>query len=194
VNGNLKLKKKTDCRVIGSKIDSFKIPGIDGLVQENDFISLGNSTATVITTPGHTNGHIVFYFRDDNVLFCGDTLFVMGCGRLFEGSAEQMWQSLQKLKALPASTKVYCAHEYSQNNCRFALSIEPDNLMLVLRSIKIDELIAKNLPTVPSTIADELATNPFFREDSPMLQATINCLGHDPIDVFTKIRRLKDEF
>lgn len=194
VSGNLELKLKTACKIIGSRNDSARIPGIDRIVDENDFITLGNYSATVIATPGHTNGHIAYYFSDDNALFCGDTLFVMGCGRLFEGTAGQMWQSLQKLKALPAATKVYCAHEYTQNNSRFALSIEPDNQILIKKSIKINQLNAENLPTVPSTIADELATNPFFRENSLSIQTSINRIRHKPVEVFAEIRRLKDRF
>jgi hydroxyacylglutathione hydrolase len=136
----------------------------------------------------------VYYFADDNALFCGDTLFVMGCGRLFEGSAADLWQSLQKLKALPAATRVYCAHEYSQNNGRFALSVEPDNADLQEKMTQVNERRAKCLPTVPSTIGEELATNPFLRDHSPSLQARFKDFINTPVDLFAKLRQLKDGF
>ncbi|MFZ2171558.1 MAG: hydroxyacylglutathione hydrolase [Methylococcaceae bacterium] len=194
VGGNLELKQKTSCKVIAPQSDSDRIPGIDRGVAEGDVITLGACPARVIATPGHTSGHIVYHFAEDNVLFCGDTLFAMGCGRLFEGTAEQMWNSLQKLKVLPASTRIYCTHEYTQTNGRFALSVEPDNRQLQQRMEIVDQLREKHLPTVPSTIEQELATNPFFRENSPALQAAINMKYKAPIEVFAEIRRLKDKF
>lgn len=194
VGGNLELKQHTGCQIIGANADKYRIPAIDKTVKEGDMVKLGTHTAQVIATAGHTSGHIVYYFADDNALFCGDTLFVMGCGRLFEGSAEQLWQSLQKLKALPAETRVYCAHEYSEANARFALSVEPDNVALQQKMLFVQQQRAENLPTVPSTISDELATNPFLREDSPALRATINAIANTSVEVFTKLRRLKDSF
>ncbi len=194
VGGNLELKQKTGCTVIAALSDQHRIPGFDRGVVDGDVITLGKHTANVISTPGHTSGHVVYHFADDNTLFCGDTLFVMGCGRLFEGTAEQMWQSLQKLKALPASTQIYCAHEYTQANGRFALTVEPDNRQLRQRMEVINQLRASHLPTVPSTIEQELATNPFFREDSLVLQETIKMVGKKPVEVFAEVRRLKDCF
>ncbi len=194
VGGNLELKQKTGCTVIAAHSDQHRIPGFDRGVVDSDLITLGKHAIRVISTPGHTSDHVVYHFTDDNALFCGDTLFVMGCGRLFEGTAEQMWCSLQKLKALPAATKIYCAHEYTQANGRFALTVEPGNLQLQQRMTIIDQLRAKHLPTVPSTIAQELATNPFFREDSWALQEKIKMENRKPVEVFAKIRRLKDSF
>ncbi len=194
VGGNLELKQQTGCTVIAPLADRHRIPGFDRGVSDGDTINLGKHVARVIATPGHTSGHIVYHFAGDHALFCGDTLFVMGCGRLFEGTAEQLWQSLQKLKALPAATKIYCAHEYTQTNGRFALTVEPDNLQLQQRMTIVDQLRAKHLPTVPSTIEKELATNPFFREDSLALQETINSVGKTPVEVFAEVRRLKDNF
>jgi hydroxyacylglutathione hydrolase len=194
VGGNLELKQKTGCTIIAPQSDQNRIPGIDRGVSEGDVIMLGDHSANVISTPGHTSGHVVYYFADDNTLFCGDTLFVMGCGRLFEGTAEQMWLSLRKLKALPAVTRVYCAHEYSQANGRFALTVEPDNSQLQQRMTVINKLRKQNLPTVPSTIEQELATNPFFREDSLALQETIKMTTKKPVEIFAEIRRLKDHF
>ncbi|MGZ5621780.1 MAG: hydroxyacylglutathione hydrolase [Methylobacter sp.] len=194
VGGNLELKLKTGCTIIAPLSDRHRIPGIDRSVVDGDEITLGKHSAGVISTPGHTSGHVVYHFADDNMLFCGDTLFVMGCGRLFEGTAEQMWHSLQKLKALPASTQIYCAHEYTQNNGRFALTVEPDNRELQQRMDTVNQLRAKHLPTVPSTIEQELDTNPFFREDSLALQQTVNMVNKKPVEVFAEIRRLKDNF
>jgi hydroxyacylglutathione hydrolase len=194
VGGNLELKHKTGCKIIAPQSDQNRILGVDQGVIDGDVISLGAHSANVISTPGHTSGHVVYYFSDDNALFCGDTLFVMGCGRLFEGTAKQMWYSLQKLKALPAATQIYCAHEYSQANGRFALTVEPDNSQLQQRMIVINQLREDNLPTVPSTIEQELATNPFFREDNLALQEVIRMTDKKPVDVFAEIRRLKDGF
>jgi hydroxyacylglutathione hydrolase len=194
VGGNLELKQKTDCAVIAPLSDRHRIPGIDRGVAGGDVITLGQHSALVIATPGHTSGHVVYHFAGDNILFCGDTLFVMGCGRLFEGTAEQMWHSLQKLKSLPASTQIYCAHEYTQTNGEFALTVEPDNRQLQQRMADIDQLRAKYLPTVPSTIEQELATNPFFREDSLALQATIKMVNKKPVEIFAEVRRLKNNF
>lgn len=194
VGGNLELKQKTGCTVIAGLSDQNRIPGIDRGVVEGDVITLGKHLARVIPTPGHTSGHVVYHFADDNTLFCGDTLFVMGCGRLFEGTAEQMWHSLQKLKVLPAATRIYCAHEYTQTNGRFALTVEPDNRQLQQRMEVINQLRTNHQPTVPSTIEQELATNPFFREDSLALQETIKMVNKKPVEVFAEVRRLKDNF
>lgn len=194
VGGNLELKQLTGCTVIAGLSDRHRIPGLDRGVVDGDTVMLGKHTAKVISTPGHTSGHIVYHFADDNALFCGDTLFVMGCGRLFEGTAEQMWHSLQKLKTLPSSTQIYCAHEYTQTNGRFALTVEPDNRQLRQRMEVINQLRANRLPTVPSTIEQELATNPFFREDSLTLRETIKMVNKTPVEVFAEIRRLKDCF
>ena len=194
VGGNLELKQKTGCKIIASQSDQHRIPGIDIGVSEDDVISLGKHMARVISTPGHTTGHIVYHFAEDDALFCGDTLFVMGCGRLFEGTPEQMWNSLQKLKALPPSTRIYCTHEYTQANGRFALSVEPGNSQLHQKMIEVQQLRAVNKPTVPSTIEQELATNPFFRADSVSLQKTLGMQYQSPVRVFTELRKRKDSF
>jgi hydroxyacylglutathione hydrolase len=194
VGGNLELKRHTGCQIIGSKADSHRIPAIDRCVQEGERVNIGTHSAQVMETAGHTSGHIVYYFAEDHALFCGDTLFVMGCGRLFEGSAAELWQSLQKLKALPADTRVYCAHEYSQNNGRFALTVEPDNIALQEKMTVINQLRANGLPTVPSTIGEELATNPFFRADSPELQVKFKGIVNTPVELFAKLRHKKDSF
>jgi hydroxyacylglutathione hydrolase len=194
VGGNLELKQKTGCKIIAADSDRERIPGIDISVKEDDVLSIGKQSARVISTPGHTSGHIVYYFAEDNVLFCGDTLFVMGCGRLFEGTAGQMWNSLQKLKALPVSTRIYCTHEYTLTNGRFALSVEPDSAALQERMIEVRQLRAENKPTVPSTIAQERATNPFFRADSLTVQKNLNMQNQSPVHVFAELRKRKDSF
>ncbi len=194
VDGNLELKQRTGCRIIASRLDENRIPGIDVSVVENDTVTLGMQKARILETPGHTAGHIVYYFEDEPALFCGDTLFVMGCGRLFEGTAEQMWQSLGKLKTLPDTTKVYCAHEYTQTNGRFALSVEPDNEVLQSVMQQVNDRRAQGLPTVPSTIGQELATNPFFRPDSETLQRSLHMQGKPLVEIFARTRLLKDRF
>jgi hydroxyacylglutathione hydrolase len=194
VGGNLELKEKTGCKIVAAQADWDRIPGIDRGVSEDDVISLGQHRGRVISTPGHTSGHIVYYFAEDGALFCGDTLFVMGCGRLFEGTPEQMWDSLQKLKALPPSTQIYCTHEYTQANGRFALSVEPDNSHTQQKMIEVQRLRAENKPTVPSTIEQERTTNPFFRADSISLQKTLGLEGQSSVSVFTELRKRKDSF
>lgn len=194
VGANLALKQATGCQIVASAADRARIPGIDIAVDDGDTIQFGNEAIQVIATSGHTLGHIVFYCPTSQALFCGDTLFSLGCGRLFEGSAEVMWQSLQRLKALPPETRVYCAHEYTQANGRFALSLEPDNVELQQRCRQVAELRRQNRPTLPSTIALELATNPFLREHSRELRATIAAGNAGPTETFAKIRSLKDDF
>jgi len=194
IGGNLELKDTTDCQVVGARSDRDRIPGIDIEVDEDDVFRLGQSEAKVLSVSGHTCGHIAYWFCDDEALFCGDTLFAMGCGRLFEGSPAQMWQSLSKLKMLPGATRVYCAHEYTQANGRFALSVDPNNSALVERMRQVELSRSQGRPTVPSTIASELATNPFFRADAEAVQETLNMVGEKPLSVFTEIRRRKDHF
>ena len=192
--GNEALKARWGCQIVGAANDASRIPGIDIQVNEGDMVSLGNSSAQVLEVPGHTSGHIAYYFAEDGVAFVGDTLFALGCGRLFEGTPEQMWHSLQKLTSLPAETVVYCAHEYTQANAAFALSVEPDNPDLVARAEEIDRLRAAGQPTVPTTIGQELASNPFVRPDSTHLQQTIGLEGASVVEVFAETRRRKDNF
>jgi hydroxyacylglutathione hydrolase len=148
----------------------------------------------VLFIPGHTRGHIAFWFADDAALFCGDTLFAMGCGRMFEGTAPQMWASLDKLRRLPPETRVFCGHEYTQANARFAVTIEPGNAQLAARAKQVDGLRAEGRPTIPSTMATELATNPFLRADQPAVAAAVGLAGADPAAVFAEVRKRKDNF
>ena len=192
--GNLALKSETGCTIVGPRADAGRIPGIDIEVGDGDTFMLGEAEAKVFDVPGHTRGHNAYWFGSSDALFCGDTLFALGCGRLFEGTPAQMWNSLGKLKALPPQTLVYCAHEYTQANGRFALSVEPDNKDLQVRMHTIDTMRAKNIPTVPSTLELELQTNPFLRPDSPGLQKTVGMIGGDLVAVFAETRARKDNF
>lgn len=192
--GNLELKEKWGCTIVGPKAEQAKIPGIDLALGDGDHFMLGGAEAVVLDVPGHTLGHIAYHFADDGVAFVGDTLFALGCGRVFEGTAQQMWSSLSKLAALPDETIVYCAHEYTQANARFAVTVEPDNAALLARAEEIDRLRAAGTPTVPTTIGLEKATNPFLRPASDNLQQTIGLAGGDAVSVFAETRRRKDNF
>lgn len=192
--GNLELKGKWGCNIVGSAEDAVRIPGIDVLVADGDIYQFGQFEVRVFDVSGHTIGHIAYYFPSVEKLFCGDALFALGCGRLFEGTPAQMWQSLSKLKVLPDATVVYCAHEYTQANAAFALTVEPQNAALVSRAKEIDALRAAGKPTVPTTIGLEKATNPFLRPDSADLQANLNLANADLVEVFAETRRRKDNF
>jgi hydroxyacylglutathione hydrolase len=192
--GNLELKKRTACRIIGPRADAGRIPGIDVQVGDGDSFELGSHRVEVFDTPGHTRGHIVYWLPDDGAAFVGDTLFAMGCGRLFEGTPAQMWSSLQKIARWPDSTSLYCAHEYTQSNGRFALTVEPGNRALVERTQEVARLRAQGRPTIPTTVALEKATNPFLRAWSRDLQATVGLAGASDVEVFAKTRALKDAF
>ena len=157
-------------------------------------VSMGNLAVKVLEVPGHTVGHIAYYFADDGLAFVGDTLFALGCGRMFEGTAQQMWGSLQKLMALPDETAVYCAHEYTQANAAFAVTVEPGNEALRQRVEEIARLREQGLPTVPTSIGLERQTNPFVRPQSTNLQQTIDRVGSDPVDIFAETRKRKDNF
>ncbi len=166
VGGNAAIVAATGAKVTGPKGEAAKIPHIGRAVAEGDTVAVGGSMARVLDVGAHTAGHIAYVFDDDNVLFPGDTLFALGCGRLFEGTPADMHAALGKLAALPGETMVYCAHEYTQSNARYAVTAEPDNAALAERVVAIDAARAKGEPTVPFTIADELATNPFVRAGS----------------------------
>jgi hydroxyacylglutathione hydrolase len=192
--GNLALKERWSCQIIGPKREAAKIPGIDEAVEEGDHIRLGASEAIVHDTPGHTLGHIIYHFTDDGAAFVGDTIFALGCGRLFEGTPNQMWASLSKIAAMPPSTKLYCAHEYTQSNARFAVTVDPANDALKRRVEDVDARRARNQPTVPSTVAEELETNPFLRANDKGVQEAVGLKGGDPVSVFAEVRRRKDSF
>ncbi len=161
--GNAEIKAATGCRITGPAAEAARIPTLDVQVREGDCVGLGDLTAQVIDVPAHTAGHIAFHFAGEKVAFVGDTLFAMGCGRLFEGTADQMFSNMQKLSSLSDETKIYCAHEYTQANGRFALSVDPDNVALRARMTAVDAARDRGEATVPTTISLERATNPFMR-------------------------------
>jgi hydroxyacylglutathione hydrolase len=192
--GNLRLKASTGCLIVGARADADRIPGIDVLVAEGDSFALGKHAARIIETPGHTRAHVCYLFEADRAAFVGDTLFSMGCGRLFEGTPAQMWTSLQKIMQLPDETRICCAHEYTQSNARFALGLEPGNAALQARSGAVAALRAAGQPTVPSTLGTEKATNPFLRPASPELRATLGLASASDTEVFAETRGRKDRF
>jgi len=166
VGGNAAIKAATGCIITGPATEAGKIRTLDRMVSEGDTVRIGDHVATVIEVPAHTAGHIAYHLPDADIVFVGDTLFAMGCGRLFEGTPAQMWRNMERLAALPGDTQVYCAHEYTQSNGRFALTVEPDNAALVGRMRDVDAARAAGEATVPTTIALERATNPFMRAGS----------------------------
>ncbi|NWG70444.1 MAG: hydroxyacylglutathione hydrolase [Parvularculaceae bacterium] len=190
--GNLALKARWSCRIIGPKREAARIPGLDEAVGEGDEVRLGEAVARVIDTPGHTLGHVVFHFLEAGCAFVGDTIFAMGCGRLFEGTPSQMWASLLKVAALPAATELYCAHEYTEANARFALSVDGANAALRRRAAAVDAMRARGAPTVPTRLADELETNPFLR--APAIAASLGLSGVADAEAFAELRRRKDQF
>ena len=194
IGGNLEIKAATGCVIVGPDHDPDRIPGMDIQVRDGDTYDLGQARAEVFFVPGHTRGHIAFWFRDSAALFCGDTLFSIGCGRLFEGTPQQMWTSLSRLRALPPETRVYCAHEYTESNIRFALSVDPDNAALRKRDAEVRALRAAGQYSVPALLGAERAANPFLRADAPELAAAVGLAGRDPVEVFAEIRRRKDVF
>jgi hydroxyacylglutathione hydrolase len=164
--GNAAIKQATGAPVIAPAAEAAKIPTADRLVAEGDTVTLGKHVATVLETPAHTAGHITYHFADDAVAFTGDTLFAMGCGRLFEGTAAQMYANMQRLADLPPETSVYCAHEYTLSNARYAQVAEPDNAAIASRLREVEAMRERGEATVPTTIALERATNPFMRAQS----------------------------
>jgi len=182
-------------RVTAPRREAEKIGDVDVAVGEGDAVTIGELRATVRETPGHTLGHGVYHFEEEKKVFVGDTMFALGCGRLFEGTPAMMWASMQKLLAMSDDTLVYCAHEYTQSNAKFALSVDPTNEALRARAREIDALRAKGEPTVPTTIGLERLTNPFCRPDSEGVQKGVNMLGSsDLAAVFGAVRSAKDNF
>ena len=163
VGGNAAIKAATGCRITGPAAEAAKIGTLDRQVGEGDQVRIGDHVATVMEVPAHTAGHIAYHLADDGIIFVGDTLFAMGCGRLFEGTADQMFANMVRFASLPDDTTVYCAHEYTQGNGRFALTVEPDNQALMARMREVDAARARGEPTVPTTIGQERATNIFMR-------------------------------
>jgi hydroxyacylglutathione hydrolase len=194
VEANLALKQRFGLRIVGPEAEAAKIPGIDETVEDGSVIPFGGEEIRVIATPGHTAGHVSYYFPKSKVAFTADTLFALGCGRLFEAKAPVMLQSLKKLAALPPETTVYCGHEYTQANARFALSVDPTNSALRERAARIDRLRLESKPTLPTTIGEELATNPFLRWHDPAIRRNLGMETASDEEVFAEIRHRKDIF
>lgn len=192
--GNLALQKTTGCRIAGFTGDAHRIPGMNIALEENGRFLLGASEARILFIPGHTLGHIAYWFEADKALFCGDTLFSLGCGRLFEGTPQQMHQSLQKLAALPGDTRVFCGHEYTVANGDFALTLEPGNAALREYYDQAVALRQQEKFTIPSTMALECAANPFLRTERIEIRKNLHLENVDNVDVFAAIRQRKDHF
>ena len=194
VGGNEELKKKYNSKVLGFENDKNRIPQIDTVLKDNQEFKIGTLNFTTIFIPGHTRGHVAFYFKKERVVFSGDTLFSLGCGRVFEGTYKQMFQSLNKLKNLPGETKVYCGHEYTFKNLEFCLKFNTNNDFLKKMKNDIKLSLKNKKPTIPSTIADEIKANIFFRVNDPDVKKAINLENSPDIEIFTKLRDLKDNF
>jgi len=192
--GIAELKKRHRCRVVAPRSEAPKIPLVDEMVGEGDVVKVGELAARVLETPGHTAGHIAYWFEPEALVFAGDTLFSIGCGRVIEGTPEMMWRSLLKLRKLPGETRVYCGHEYTAANIRFAQTVEPDNLALIARAAEVSEQVAQHQPTIPTTIDAEKAANPFLRADLPEVAAAVGLAGKPAPEVFAEIRARKNSF
>jgi len=190
--GIAELKKKHRCRVVAPQSEAAKIPLVDETVREGDTVKVGTLSANVIETPGHTAGHITYWFNGDKLAFAGDTLFSVGCGRVIEGTPEMMWASLVKLRDLPGDTQVYCGHEYTLANIKFAQSIDPGNAALEARAAQAAIQVAAGAPTIPTTIDEEKVTNPFLRADVPEIAAAVGLAGKPAAEVFGEIRARKN--
>ena len=191
--GNLDLKKKYDCKIIGSKKDEKRIPGIDIKLFNNENFRLGNIDFKIFFVPGHTSGHICFYSKNEKVIFTGDTLFSLGCGRVFEGTHLEMLRSLNLIKKLPTNTKIYCGHEYTQKNLDFCIKYETNNKLEEKKKWIISRLHQKQ-PTIPVTIKEELDTNIFLRCNNSKVKKSLHMENATDLEVFKKLRDLKDVF
>ena len=194
VQGLDALCRSHPARIIGAAADQHRLPPLDLAVSEGDFIEIGSQRGEVFDVSGHTLGHIAVYFKSAKILFTADSLMALGCGRLFEGSPPQMWESLSKLIALDPECLVCSGHEYTAANARFALTIEPQNTELQRRAQSISDRRAQNLPTVPSTLGEELSTNPFLRPDSLDIRNNLRMQNATDAQVFAEIRSRKDKF
>ncbi len=188
------LKRKHNCRVVAPRREASKIPGVDVTVRDGDFVHVGTFAGRVLETPGHTLGHVSYWFKQEKLAFVGDTLFSVGCGRIIEGDPDMMWQSLLKIRNLPMDTQIYCGHEYTAANVHFALTIEPKNTALRERAAEVVRLTERGRPTIPTTIGHEKSTNPFLRADLHSVAAAVGLEGAPAAKVFAAIRARKDKF
>ena len=194
IGGNIELKKKYNAKILGFIGDKHRIPGIDITLRDNEQWNFSNSTVKILHIPGHTLGHICFFFEKEKIAFTGDTLFSLGCGRIFEGDHKQMLISLNKIKKLPKTTKIYCGHEYTYKNAEFCMKYDSQNSDLIKQFQKIKKLRSNNLPTVPVSLEDELKSNIFLRCDQNDLKIKLNMKNQEDLKVFKKVRDLKDSF
>ena len=190
--GNEAVKEASHCTITAPANEQFPIFGVDVAVGGGEAVKLGVYTAHVIDVGGHTKGHVAYHLPEAGIAFTGDALFALGCGRMFEGTPEQFWASLERLKALPGETRIYCAHEYTASNARFALHADPDNAELAAYADEVSARRAADQPTVPALMSRELATNPFLRADHPAIQARWG--GGDAVETFAALRAAKDTF
>ena len=197
IGGNKELKKKYNSIVVGFKHDSERIPEIDICLEDNEIWKSDNFIAKIIHVPGHTKGHICFHFYKDKLLFTGDTLFSLGCGRIFEGTYEQMFSSLNKIKAMPLDTKIFCGHEYTLSNLKFALEVDEDNKLLADEYINVKNLISSDIPSLPTSLNKELKMNPFLRCNEINIKNKVFDkfdIIDDELEIFTALRKWKDNF
>jgi len=190
-SGNRKIKKETGCCVAGG---DKRINEIDLVLTANDTVKIGNCTIGIIAVPGHTRKQLAFSIEQEGILFTGDTLFGAGCGRVFESGPEQLYSSLIRIAQLPDDTKLYFGHEYTHENCRFALTVEPDNAELAARMKMVEQLLEQGAYSTPSTVLLEKKTNPFLRTNSKTIQRTLAMVGRPPLAIFTELRKRKDRF
>ncbi|PIT05719.1 hydroxyacylglutathione hydrolase [Bradyrhizobium nitroreducens] len=193
VGGVAELKRKYDCRVVAPHDKTTGIADVDLRVANADVVKIGNLLARVIETPGHTLDHISYVFDNEKAVFAADTLFSIGCGRVFEGTYPMMWDSLLKLRALPDDFKLYCGHEYTASNVKFALTVEPDNAALQARAAEVAKLRAENKPTIPTLLGEEKRANVFLRADEPQVAARLHMKGADAAAVFGELRERKNK-
>ena len=193
VGGVAELKQRYNCRVVAPHDKRAKIADVDLRVVNADIVKIGNLLARVLETPGHTLDHVAYVFDTEKIVFTGDTLFSIGCGRVFEGTYPMMWDSLLKLRALPDDFRLYCGHEYTASNINFALAIEPDNEALQARAAEVAKLRAENQPTIPALLGDEKAANVFLRADHPSVAASLHMKGAEGAAIFSELRERKNK-
>ena len=194
IGGNIELKKLYNAKVVGFVGDKHRIPGIDITLKDNEKCNFENLQVKILHIPGHTLGHICFFFEKEKVAFTGDTLFSLGCGRIFEGNHSQMLKSLNRIKKLPKDTKIYCGHEYTYKNAEFCMKYDRDNVDLKNKFNKVKKLRSRNLPTIPSSLEEELKSNIFLRCNQNDLKIKLNMRNQEDSKVFKKVRDLKDSF
>ncbi len=192
--GIVALKERHHCRVTAPKGEAKRIPAVDVEVADGDEVMVGRLKARVLETPGHTAGHISYWLPEEDLAFVGDTLFSIGCGRVIEGTPEMMWASLLKLRALPDATRVFCGHEYTAANIRFAKTVEPNNKDLAAREQEVARLLAQAKPTIPSLLGAEKKENVFLRADVAAVASAVGLSGHSPAEVFAEVRARKNKF